>query len=904
MSREGSHHDYQDDDEINLYERNDEVPLPFMDDPEQLIRSRRARDREAIRRNQEPPEDRNAAGPVRQPPRYPPPPRPRQPWCIYEGTELENIAINTSVAHSLPKFSGTRGESAMTHLQRLHGICQNLKPNGVNVDDFKLKAFYFSLIDAANDWFLSLSSGSIRRWAQMQKKFLDKYYPAGRAMQVRRQLQDIKQGPNETMYDYLEKFNHLERSCCTLGLPEKLIIEYLIDGLRPLDKMLLDASAGGSIMNLSLSGVRQLINDVAENARFREETTRQEEFSRTKNVAKAETSTGPISEEMKQLKEMMIQLLRRQPVPVKPCEFCGSINHKTDICPTLIEEEPAEVNAIGGYQGYNNSNDRAGQNRQYGQTSKPDWRNNNSYLQKEAQPAQSYHQPPHRQYNQNAPGQYQQRESNQSQHQTGLNNQQEPTKSLDDTMKELAGNVNQLGTSLLQYQATDCLLHTSRFSVKAFLSATLGRFFLSGGLYWKVKYISHLQYLWEHIKKGDIEIPEFVQKHDDILEQRPLTDYGIEPDPHMLAKIDGAISELTKQMSQLATAMSTLTSEPGRLPSQTIQNPKANLSMIKRSNVKTTLGEVARAPAYKLTNKHFNRRRRPDWNQEEDRPNDDKTWVTHADNGRYAFAVCLSPPSVIHSDIPASGWDYNSNVRDGQNGPALGKALTSDHESQPERDKDPGAFTVTCGIGETQIHKCLVDLGAAVNAMPSSLYYLLGLGPLKPPRSNIELGDKSCIRPVGELEDVILHVGELVVTADFYVIPTDETCEDDPPTIILGRPFLYATKARIDVGKGSLSLKFGGKIAHFYIHQSRPDTKKPPDITPISDHGAQFSDLSLETKEVTRPAAVVKGLPPSQKQWKEKTPKPWSSYSSKKSGRNNTGTVAKFDLSHPWDPNQ
>ncbi|CAM8940976.1 unnamed protein product [Rhodiola kirilowii] len=297
-----------------------------------------------------------------------------QPWCIYEGPELENIVINTSVAHNLPKFSGTRGESAMTHLQRLHGICQNLKPNGVNVDDFKLKAFYFSPIDTANDWFLSLPSGSIRTWAQMQKKFLDKYYPAGRAMQVRRQLQDIKQGPKETMYDYLEKFNHLERSC-----------------------------SGGSMMNLSLSGVRQLINNVAENARFREETTRQEEFSRSKNVAKAETSVDSMTEEMKQLKEMMMQILRRQPVPVKPCEFCGSTDHKTDACPTLIEEEPAEVNVVGGYQGYNNnhnSNDRAGQNRQYGQATNSNWHNNN-YPQKETQPAvpqlaQSSYQPFHR----------------------------------------------------------------------------------------------------------------------------------------------------------------------------------------------------------------------------------------------------------------------------------------------------------------------------------------------------------------------------------------------------------------------------------------------------------------------------------------------------------------------------
>ncbi|CAM9000286.1 unnamed protein product [Rhodiola kirilowii] len=469
MSREESHHDYQDDEEINLYDQNDEVPFPFVDDPEQLIR--------------------NAAGPV-QPPIHPPRPQPQprymprrepafddyygdnyyreptmgelnapnfetQPWCIYESPELENITINASVAHSLPKFSGSQGESAATHLQRLHGICQNLKPNRVNMDDFKLKAFYFSLIDSASDWFLSLPSGSIRTWAQMQKKFLDKYYPAGRAMQVRKQLQEIKQGPNETMYDYLEKFNHLERSCCTLGLPEKLVIEYLIDGLRPLDKMLLDASAGGSMMNLSLSGIRNLIANVAENARFREETTRQDEFSRSKRVAQTEASVNSITEEMKQLKEMMIEIIRRQPVTVKPCEFCGSTDHKTDACPTLIEEEPADVNAVGGYQGYNNV--RAGQNRQYGQTSNPGWRNNNSYLQTETQPAipqlaQSFYQPFHRQYNQTTPppSQYQQEEPNL--YHASSNNSRGPNKSLEDMMLQLTSTVQQLNTTMHQNQ--------------------------------------------------------------------------------------------------------------------------------------------------------------------------------------------------------------------------------------------------------------------------------------------------------------------------------------------------------------------------------------------------------------------------------------------------------------------
>ncbi|PWA79607.1 SEC14 cytosolic factor family protein / phosphoglyceride transfer family protein [Artemisia annua] len=60
---------------------------------------------------------------------------------------------------------------------------------------------------------------------------------------------------------------------------------------------------------------------------------------------------------------------------------------------------------------------------------------------------------------------------------------------------------------------------------------TLSRFLLSGGLYWKVKYVSRLQCRWHDMKKGSIEIPDFVAEHDEVLEKRPRTDYGIEPDP-------------------------------------------------------------------------------------------------------------------------------------------------------------------------------------------------------------------------------------------------------------------------------------------------------------------------------------------------------------------------------------
>lgn len=60
--------------------------------------------------------------------------------------------------------------------------------------------------------------------------------------------------------------------------------------------------------------------------------------------------------------------------------------------------------------------------------------------------------------------------------------------------------------------------------------ATFGRFLFSGGLYGKLKYVNRLEFLWEHVRRNEIEIPEFVSDHDEELEYRPMMDYGLESD--------------------------------------------------------------------------------------------------------------------------------------------------------------------------------------------------------------------------------------------------------------------------------------------------------------------------------------------------------------------------------------
>ncbi|XVF62255.1 hypothetical protein PTKIN_Ptkin08bG0202800 [Pterospermum kingtungense] len=60
--------------------------------------------------------------------------------------------------------------------------------------------------------------------------------------------------------------------------------------------------------------------------------------------------------------------------------------------------------------------------------------------------------------------------------------------------------------------------------------ATFGRLLFSGGLYGKLRYLSRVDYLWEHVRRNEIEIPDFVYDHDEDLEYRPMMDYGLESD--------------------------------------------------------------------------------------------------------------------------------------------------------------------------------------------------------------------------------------------------------------------------------------------------------------------------------------------------------------------------------------
>jgi hypothetical protein len=49
-------------------------------------------------------------------------------------------------------------------------------------------------------------------------------------------------------------------------------------------------------------------------------------------------------------------------------------------------------------------------------------------------------------------------------------------------------------------------------------------------LYQKLKYVYRVEFLWEHVRRNEIEMPQFVYDHDQELECHPMMDYRFESD--------------------------------------------------------------------------------------------------------------------------------------------------------------------------------------------------------------------------------------------------------------------------------------------------------------------------------------------------------------------------------------
>ena len=174
--------------------------------------------------------------------------------------------LKSGLIHLLPKFSGLAGDDPHKHLKEFHIVSSTMKPQGIPEEHIKLRAFPFSLQDAAKDWLYYLQPGSVENWNALKKLFLEKFFPASRAASIRKEICGIRQNPTESLHEYWEKFKKLCASCPHHQISEQLLIQYFYEGLLPMDRNIMDAASGGALVDKTPTDARALIENMSINS--------------------------------------------------------------------------------------------------------------------------------------------------------------------------------------------------------------------------------------------------------------------------------------------------------------------------------------------------------------------------------------------------------------------------------------------------------------------------------------------------------------------------------------------------------------------------------------------------------------------------------------------------------------
>ncbi|XP_073064091.1 uncharacterized protein [Primulina eburnea] len=620
----------------------------------------------------------------------------QQPLCIQFPITDATFELKSGLIHLLPTFRGLAGEDPHKHLKEFHIVCTAMKPNGITEEQISLRAFPFSLADKAKDWLYYFPSGTITTWDNMKQQFLEKFFPASRASNIRKDICGIRQLQGETLYEYWERFKQLCASCPQHQIPEQFLVQYFYEGLSLFDRNMIDAASGGALVNKTPQEARALISNMAANAQ--QFSARQDNPPRQVN----EVSVTPIDQKLDSLTSLLEKLVAGQVQQVKTCGVCAMVGHPTDMCPSLQEETTQQANAIGGFPGQPQRRYDP-----YSNSYNPGWRDHPNFSYKNQGGQQGY---PQQNWNkQHAPEQASS---------SGM--------SLDEIVKALAEN-------------------TQKFQQETRAS----------------------------------------------------------------------IQNLGTQITQIATSVSKLEAQnSGKLPSQTVVNPKENASaMVLRSgkeidqkNTSPTTyteekitneeieGESEKQP--KVNSKSFSStisnavvppfRSRLEKSKKMDYEKEVlETFRKVEINIPLIDAIKQIPRyAKFLKDLCTKKRRFKSDEK-----VSVGESVSAViKKSLPNKCKDPGMFTMPCVIGNLKIERAMLDLGASINVMPYSIYCALNLGPLKETRVVIQLADRSNAYPEGVVEDVLVQVKELIFPADFYILRMEEDSTAIAAPILLGRP--------------------------------------------------------------------------------------------------------------------
>jgi hypothetical protein len=256
-------------------------------------------------------------------------------------------------------FAGLDHEDPYQHLTVFYSLAGTIGASEADEEAIFLRLFPHSLIGKAREWYLDQTQQVMTDWNELEKAFQERFFPDNKHMDAKTAIAMFSQGASESLCEAWERYKSLLRKCPKHGFDDMTQIHMFRGGLQPDQKLILDATAGGSLMGLSPQEAVDKINKMALNDRSanhnrsvsQRKTGVLELGSNDANLAQNKILTQQLEEmkiQMKEMPKLIKEQLQKESrhQQVNFCELCTG-DHPTGYCPLPLEEE---VNFIGNQQ--------------------------------------------------------------------------------------------------------------------------------------------------------------------------------------------------------------------------------------------------------------------------------------------------------------------------------------------------------------------------------------------------------------------------------------------------------------------------------------------------------------------------------------------------------------------------
>jgi hypothetical protein len=126
----------------------------------------------------------------------------------------------------------------------------------------RARLFPFSLLEKALQWFHSQPAEMVQNWNAWMRVFIKEYYSPCKTQSLHNKIATFAQYPTETISEASEHFNEYTRVVPHHKFSKEDLMQKFYQGLTMASRTIIDSSAGGSIIELTLTEAFTLFKKV------------------------------------------------------------------------------------------------------------------------------------------------------------------------------------------------------------------------------------------------------------------------------------------------------------------------------------------------------------------------------------------------------------------------------------------------------------------------------------------------------------------------------------------------------------------------------------------------------------------------------------------------------------------